>query len=551
MPPAPKWRSSTAAWSHVRDAGHPRGTTVETRDLFGEVPARRKFLRADSTETGHVAETVSLLAIAHPERGFWLKSGGRPLIEAPPVDALGPRLYQLYGGRLLEDLVEVEGGEDWARVSGLVSRPDGQRARPAEPAPVRERPARARSRPREGGERGLPSGGGGRPGLRRVPSARGAEPSRRRQRAPGEDRGSLRRSADGLDGGGTSHERGPGPRRAASAPVAVLDAAGGGPALRPRPTSSGREARARQGRVDYGLEPDAGPQQVAEAGRRDRPGRLRPGRPSCGCSVSTGTPTSWPRDGEELVLVDQHTAHERVRFEQLLSRVERRTAESQLLLAPAVWPLAPELLPAARRARGGPGGRSATTWRPSAAAPCGCGRFPRSSARAIRDRPWSACSATCATARGRSGWWPGTKDRLAATLACHSAVRAGQALSVESMTGITRELRADASPDPLPAREADHREASPGRRQPLVRSRGLEAAVKRRGLALVLPGPNPPGDRPPGGPGGGHRVLRDPEHDRHAAHDAGRRAHLPARLVARAQGPARVRLEPSRGPRSA
>ena len=113
---------------HVRDVGHPRGTTVEARDLFGAVPARRKFLRAESTETGHVAEALSLLAIAHPDRGFWLKSGGRGLIEAPPVEALGPRLYQLFGGRLLDGLVEVDGGVEWARVSGLVSRPDAMRA---------------------------------------------------------------------------------------------------------------------------------------------------------------------------------------------------------------------------------------------------------------------------------------------------------------------------------------------------------------------------------------------------------------------------------------
>src|SRR5437867_6851854 len=62
---------------HVRDAGHPRGTTVEVRDLFGSVPARREFLRADPTETGHLAEALTLLASARPGTGCVPTSGGR------------------------------------------------------------------------------------------------------------------------------------------------------------------------------------------------------------------------------------------------------------------------------------------------------------------------------------------------------------------------------------------------------------------------------------------------------------------------------------------
>ncbi|HUL78930.1 MAG TPA: DNA mismatch repair endonuclease MutL, partial [Vicinamibacteria bacterium] len=117
---------------HIKDAGHPRGTTVEVRDLFGAVPARRKFLRASSTEAAHVAEALTLLALARPETGLSLKSGGRTILETPPVDGLAARLFQLFGAKRLLDLVAVEGGTEWATIRGFVSRPD--RPRPPRPS---------------------------------------------------------------------------------------------------------------------------------------------------------------------------------------------------------------------------------------------------------------------------------------------------------------------------------------------------------------------------------------------------------------------------------
>ena len=103
---------------HVRDAGHPRGTTVEVRDLFGAVPARRKFLRADATEAAHVAEAVTLLALARPEIGLHAALGRA---DAPAGAAGGrrcaPRLFQVFGARFLDDLVPVDGGTEWARVA--------------------------------------------------------------------------------------------------------------------------------------------------------------------------------------------------------------------------------------------------------------------------------------------------------------------------------------------------------------------------------------------------------------------------------------------------
>src|SRR5437667_2411828 len=89
---------------HARDTGHPRGTTVEVRDLFGSVPARRKFLRAEATEAGHIAEALTLLALARPGTGFFLSSSGRSVLRAPATDGLRARLYQVFGDSLLETL---------------------------------------------------------------------------------------------------------------------------------------------------------------------------------------------------------------------------------------------------------------------------------------------------------------------------------------------------------------------------------------------------------------------------------------------------------------
>jgi DNA mismatch repair protein MutL len=419
--------------THVRDAGHPRGTTVLTRDLFGEVPARRKFLRADSTETGHVAETLSLLAIAHPERGFWLKSGGRALIEAPPVDALGPRLYQLYGGRFLEDLVEVEGGEDWARASGLVSRPDGQRGgRPNLRLFVNGRPVRDRALAKAVSEayRRVGAGDRGFDAFLRleVPSHLvdvNVHPAKIEVRFA--DPRTVWTAVEKA----MSEALARGVRRAPVA-VSTLSAAATEADFERPPTG-------RQGRVDYGLEPNTGPQQVAEAGAAGPEATVA--APEADLRVLGQHRNTYivATDGEELVLVDQHTAHERVRFEHLLSRVEHRTAESQLLLAPAVWPLAPELVALLEEH-----GEALTALGYDVDAFGGGSVRVRAVPALLGARdPGPALERLLRDVREREGaeWVvAGTKDRLAATLACHSAVRAGQVLSVESMSGITRDL---------------------------------------------------------------------------------------------------------------
>src|SRR5262249_29982651 len=75
----------------VRDAGAPEGTLIEVADLFYNLPARRKFLKADTAESAQVSRLVTQLALVAHEIGFVLTSGGRTMIEAPPAGSFEER----------------------------------------------------------------------------------------------------------------------------------------------------------------------------------------------------------------------------------------------------------------------------------------------------------------------------------------------------------------------------------------------------------------------------------------------------------------------------
>ena len=81
----------------VRDSGAPVGTRVEVADLFGNTPARRKFLKAPATEVGHVSELITRTALAWPQVGFVLRHGGRVLIELAAVEDDAERVRQVFG----------------------------------------------------------------------------------------------------------------------------------------------------------------------------------------------------------------------------------------------------------------------------------------------------------------------------------------------------------------------------------------------------------------------------------------------------------------------
>ncbi|HVW06135.1 MAG TPA: DNA mismatch repair endonuclease MutL, partial [Vicinamibacterales bacterium] len=102
-----------------REVGAPEGALVEVRDLFFNLPARRKFLKADTAESAQVSRLVTQLALGYYEIGFVLKSGTRPLLEAPPAGSLDERFYQIYGDR--PDLVSVRKDAAGIAISGYVA----------------------------------------------------------------------------------------------------------------------------------------------------------------------------------------------------------------------------------------------------------------------------------------------------------------------------------------------------------------------------------------------------------------------------------------------
>lgn len=112
----------------VKDAAHPQGTTITVRDLFFNVPARRKFLRSEATESFHLTNLVTHYALAHPEIAFTLTNNGREVLRAAPAASLRERAYQIFGADFLENLLEVNGQlEQVARVRGYVSAPATRR----------------------------------------------------------------------------------------------------------------------------------------------------------------------------------------------------------------------------------------------------------------------------------------------------------------------------------------------------------------------------------------------------------------------------------------
>lgn len=108
------------------------GTQITVRDLFYNVPARKKFLRSEQTELAHIASLVTHYSLAHPEKTFLLMSDERELLNVTPVDRIRDRVYQVFGSQTLDEVVDLGAREreaDGAKyvLRGFVSRPQVQK----------------------------------------------------------------------------------------------------------------------------------------------------------------------------------------------------------------------------------------------------------------------------------------------------------------------------------------------------------------------------------------------------------------------------------------
>ena len=135
----------------VEEAGLPQGTSLAVRDLFFNTPARKKFLKAESTELSHLASLVTHYALAHPGKHFELHSATDAMLIAAPVKSHSDRIYQIFGRETLDQLISLAAtmklervgipepppwrrGEDYQapvpgdiRLHGFVSKPELQK----------------------------------------------------------------------------------------------------------------------------------------------------------------------------------------------------------------------------------------------------------------------------------------------------------------------------------------------------------------------------------------------------------------------------------------
>jgi DNA mismatch repair protein MutL len=429
----------------VVEAGGPEGTMVEVADVFYNLPARRKFLKSDGAEAAQVSRVVTQLALCYPEVGFTLTSSGKKILAVPPVTGLADRLYQIYGDR--QDLIAVEREFGGLRLHGFI-------AALAEQGPVR------------GPQHVFVN--------RRIVKDRtiahaiidSYSVATNKERSP-EVHLFLEIPPDRVDV--NVHPTKAEVRFREQSLVhemvrrALGDALGKGPApeltLRTTDVMPGRPMQpAIPGALAGGSFPSRWAPPSSHPPSTWAP--PAPTQPATDTTVDTPVTTNVPAvrpmialgqfrdtfiiamDDEGLCIIDQHVAHERVLFERIMERLTSESLESQRLLIPVILEL-----PAAERA--------ALVSKADALARFGF-EVEEFGGESIKVNsvpallPPNECDAALrALADDLEGLDRGLRledalKQIAATTACHAAVKAHYPLTLEKMHHILEELRATA-----------------------------------------------------------------------------------------------------------
>ena len=433
----------------ITETGAPEGTLIEVCDLFFNLPARRKFLKADTAESAQVSRLATQLALGYPDVGFVLRSGGRLVLEAPPAGSLEERFYQVYGDR--PDLVPVNKDAAGISVRGFVAALGEQGpARGPQHVFVNRRIVRDRTI-----AHAIQHAYSVATIKERSPEVHlfielapdrvdvNVHPTKAEVRFL--DQGLvheiLRRAIiDALGHTGAPELVLAAPPPPISALAGALPLGFAGSSVTPSGTSAvqGGSAWLPQGAAPgsgaAGLAPS--PSQAATApGREAIDGLIRPMVP-LGQFRNTFIIAA---DEEGIAIIDQHVAHERILFEQISERLTGRPLDSQRLLTPVILELAP-------------GERQSLLTHASALAKFGFevedfgGAALRvCSVPAILDWPRIE-AALHAVAADLDGLNPGAPvdevlRQIAATMACHAAVKANDPLTREKMQYLLDELR--------------------------------------------------------------------------------------------------------------
>ena len=423
----------------AEDIARRRGTTVTVRSLFQSVPVRARFLKTAAAETRAASEALLLLALCNLEVGFRLESNGRELFQVPPVRRLGDRIAAVWGGDRAAALTPVDFERDELSIGGLIERPDRARNRSGRRYLfVNGRPVRDPGLVRLVDEAYRTTVAAGvRPDLFLYLTVPPAAVDVNVHPAKAEVRFRDREAIEEVV------------RDAVHAQLADLASV---PPLAPAIGLPGELRTAGAAEAVEAAEPPEPPQlaMFVRGGADALPvgsdpaglEELRPARPEL-WQLHRRYILASTRDG--LLVIDQHSAHERVLYEEIIRRFESGGGESQRLLFPATLRLSPAEYSAATELSGmlrrvgyeiEPFAENAMILR---ATPHPHPHFDGE--RCLRDMIQELTEGSPLVNSART-----QHERIAMSMACKGAIKAGQALSADEMAELFDRLFATELP---------------------------------------------------------------------------------------------------------